>query len=726
MKRFSSIINISWPTLLLCLLLSACGQRDAGLGDPLLPSHSSTSGSDRAEEPMPPIPGRADVQDKRLSSRPARPLPGKPATIRAGVIGPAHRTTGGRDQAPSRSVIAQKERVLSFDQGPIAEVVDAVLGKEFGLEYALAPEVAGEMSLHIEGDYEADELLLLFAEALTVQGLDLVEREGLFVVRPMLAADGLELASPGTTGGAPQVVVYRLRYVDAEQAAKVIKGFLGKDRPLAAYPTTNTLIFAERPLATRRVVQLLRALDMNVLGEVGFEIVPLAAVPPQEAVNRLKEIISGVGQLKGSVVDDSTVFVPLERLPGVLVVSPHPEALQSVRQWLAALDVHTEAAGEQVMVYHMENGLAVKVAPILQELFASQGKGGGSTLATQAEPSRNVEPVVAASVAEGSDLSGLMAELSGKAQIIADEENNAMVVRANAADLARIREIIQTLDIMPRAVLIKMVIAEVELSDELRYGVEWFLRSNRSNFSGSVALDTGTSFARDFDLGDSASGLIPGGLSLFAGSIGTLDDFAALVNLLDAKNKVHILSTPTLLAMDNTKASFTVGGREPTISRVSKDAATDSSIVNDISYQDTGIILSVTPHINSSGLVRLEVDQRITNVNPQAVPGVNLNTPRFTERQLQTSLIAQSGSTMVIGGIIQQRSTNTRTGVPVLSDIPILSFFTSTTAKERERTELLIAVTPYVISHNSDPVSRELIDKLERMQRLIERDMAGE
>lgn len=717
-RKINTLLRTILIILLLGILIVGCSKQEGALpaAMPIAPPTDQA----QATPAEPPLSSSLKTEPKPHRKR----LPGKRAGIQSGVIGPI-RTTGGRGQSPSLEATTRKARVLAFNQAPIPEVAAAILGKELGLEYTVAPEVDGDISLHIEGDYGADELLLLFAEALGVYSLDLVERDGLFAVRPMQAADGLELAGPGMTrSSAPEVVVYRLRYVDAEQASKVIKGFLGKDRPIAAYPGTNAVVFAERPLAARRIVQLLRALDMNILGEVGFEIVPLAAVPPQEAVNRLKEIISGVGQLKGSVVDASTVFVPLERLPGVLVISPHPEALRTVRQWLTALDVHTDAAGDQVMVYHMENGLASKVAPILQELFTSESSNTKNSIPTSSEKNENEQPIAAA-VAKGADLSGLVAELSGQALIIADEENNAIVVRANAADLVRIREVIQTLDIMPRAVLIKMVIAEVDLSDELRYGVEWFLRTNNIDYFGSAAFDTGTGFDQSFSLGGSGAGLIPGGLSLFAGSIGTWDDFAALVNLLDAKNKVQILSTPTLLAMDNTAASFTVGGREPTISRVSKDASTDSSIVNDISYQDTGIILSVTPHINSSGLVRLEVDQRITSVNPQAVPGVDLNTPRFTERQLKTSLIAQSGATMVIGGIIQQNATKARTGVPILSDIPVLSFFASTTTKERKRTELLIAVTPHVVSQNSDPVSRELIDKLEHMQRQMELDMQG-
>ncbi len=715
MTIHNSISKLSYlPLLLIAMLIPSCSSHDASNVTTLAPQSEKPSPSElRPDNSTPlPYPSRQSVHGKAL--------PRKYPSLKAGVLGT--KQVPAKDSSLSPGSHPQASRVLAFDHAPIAEVVEAVLGRELGLEYAISQEVSGDINLHIEGDYNGDELLALLAEALAVNGWDLVEQRGLYVVRPMASSDGLDVVGPANagTGDSPQVVAYRLRYLEADQAQKAIKGFLGKDRPLAVYPGTNTIVFAERPLAARRVIQILRALDMNVFGEVGFEIVPLASVAPQEAVARLREIISGMGQLKKSPVGESTVFIPLERLPGVLVVSPYPEALHTVRGWLTALDVHTDAAGEQVMVYHLENGLATKIAPILQELFTrTAGSGSKSRLKSSQSPSTEPSSAPANKGADGAGDSGLVAELSGKALILADEENNAIVVRANATDLARIREVIQTLDIMPRAVLIKVVIAEVDLSDELQYGVEWFFRTRNSSTYAGSSLDTGTGFTREFELGDSGDGLIPSGLSLFAGSIGGWDEFAALVNLLDAKNKVHILSTPTLLAMDNTPASFTVGGREPTISRVSKDSSTDTSIVNDISYQDTGIILTVTPHINSSGLVRLEVDQRITSVNSEAIPGVDLNTPRFTERQLQTSLIAESGDTMVIGGIIQQRAVNNRSGVPILSDLPVLSFFTSTKTIENERTELLIAVTPYVVSHNSDPVSRELIQQLENMKRKL-------
>jgi len=152
---------------------------------------------------------------------------------------------------------------------------------------------------------------------------------------------------------------------------------------------------------------------------------------------------------------------------------------------------------------------------------------------------------------------------------------------------------------------------------------------------------------------------------------------------------------------------------------VSKESTTDTTIVNDITYEDTGIILTVTPHINSGGLVRLEVEQNIRTVNDQQLAGINLNTPRFSERVIKTSLVAEHGKTVVIGGIIQSQKTNIKTGIPILGSIPILSFFFSSTQETLVKTELIVAITPHVVNRGDDKISREFIDKLNNLREKI-------
>lgn len=392
--------------------------------------------------------------------------------------------------------------------------------------------------------------------------------------------------------------------------------------------------------------------------------------------------------------------------------------LDTARQWLKALDVRGMETGDQILVYNVENGLAANIAEILEKLFgdeaADDDKKAGSQMAQHIVESEGGAPALAVTANTAGAVS---TDVQGSVLIIPDEVNNSIVVKAGANDLAKVKETIKALDVMPRAVLIEVVIAEIRLTDDLTYGVEWFLRNRPVRIGGTrydttIGSGTNTVFDPSFTVGSA----IPQGLSLFMGT----DDFASFLRLLNTDNNVNILSTPTLLAMDNAEASITVGGREPTVTQVSKDSATDANIINDIEYEETGIILDVTPHINSSGLVRLEIKQQITNVNDEQLATANLNTPRFTERIVETSLVAEDGKTVVIGGIIQTQKTKIKRGVPGIGDIPILGFFFSSTQDTTEKTELIVAITPHVVRRDNDPVSREFIQKLDRLRKSIE------
>ena len=322
---------------------------------------------------------------------------------------------------------------------------------------------------------------------------------------------------------------------------------------------------------------------------------------------------------------------------------------------------------------------------------------------------------------------------SGEVMIIADEVNNAIVIRSNAVDYGKIKKTLDTLDILPRAVLVEVVIAEVGLNKEFQYGLQYWFQTyanSRKGFGTSVgglsnvstSTQTGTSTLTPTVGGTGFPNL--GALASSGMAMSWIADaanFAVFLNLLSTKTNVTVLSTPTLLATDNKEATITVGGREPV--PTGSYSGTDTgggNIFSTIQYEETGVILNVTPHINAGGLVRLEVEQTIRRVDQQTVTVGNNNTaPRFTERNVKTTLLAQSGSTVVIGGIIDSAQNTGKNGIPFLQDLPILSPLFSTTSNNTVRTELLIAITPHVIDQRGSEAPRELLDKLKNLKRRV-------
>jgi general secretion pathway protein D len=311
--------------------------------------------------------------------------------------------------------------------------------------------------------------------------------------------------------------------------------------------------------------------------------------------------------------------------------------------------------------------------------------------------------------------------LTGEVVIIPDEVNNALVIRANAADYAKIRKTIETLDILPRAVLIDVVIAEIGLKDELRYGLEFFLKNINAQVAGVPASLAGI-FHGGLGLKDLAQNTLPTLATPGLGTFWSTDNqkLGILLELLSEYTDVNVLSTPTLLAVDNKEASLMVGGREP-VPTGSYSTGTSTGVLSTINYEDIGIILNLIPHINAGGLVRLEVQQTIRRLGTNRTVG-GTTAPSFDERNVTTSLLAQDGSTVVIGGIIQTQTGDEHGGIPYLKNMPILGpLFTSIRAKTTTKTELIIAVTPHVVEHRESEVTREFLEKLRDLKSRIDK-----
>ncbi len=315
--------------------------------------------------------------------------------------------------------------------------------------------------------------------------------------------------------------------------------------------------------------------------------------------------------------------------------------------------------------------------------------------------------------------------LTGEVVIIPDEVNNALVVRANAADYAKIKKTIETLDILPRAVLIDVVIAEIALTDELRYGLEAFFRNINAQV-GATPASLGGLFKGGLAIDSLTSGAFPPSTSLATAGLGMFwatdnQKIGVLLQLLSEYTDVNVLSTPTLLAVDNKEASIMVGGREPVPTGSYASGTIGAGVLSTLNYEDTGIILNLIPHINAGGLVRLEVEQTIRRLGGERTVG-GTTAPSFDERNVTTSLLAQDGSTVVIGGIIQTLTTDTHGGIPYLKNMPILGpLFTSTKRKATTKTELIVAVTPHVVEHRESEVTREFLERLRDLKNRIER-----
>jgi general secretion pathway protein D len=650
-------------------------------------------------------------------------LPRIPAKIRSGLL---ELSRGKRKEAaPVSRGKKIKVESLVLDKADIAEVTNLFFGKDFlNYNYVLDPTLRGTISLYLEGEYTKEELLGILTKAYNASNVAIIKSDGIYYIQPIQrsSSSGLPIADrfilrEDERGIKPSIVIYRLRFLDAKQAVNVIRFFLTPGRPITIDTASNSIIFAEETENARTLVDLLRALDMDLLNEVGMEIVPLQALSPEDAVKSVETLINKLDVFKQTAIKSNLAFLPLEQFGGVIILSQDPKVLKTAKEWLLALDVQGEEIGEQIYVYFVQNGLAVDIADILTKVFevdreAEERRPGQQIVEAvqQPPPPPGQQPPPGQPQPQQRPQQPFVStRLTGEVAIIADEVNNAIIVKANPIDYEKIKKAILALDIVPRVVQIEVTLAEVRLQGDLEYGVQWFInkQTNITNNEGSYLAALRDSAVRTLpELGD--------GITLGWASVA--GDIQALINLLSTKTDVNVLSTPTLLATDNKEATINIGGREPV--RSGTTVTSGGNVTENIQYEETGIILTVTPHINAGGLVRMEVEQTVRRVADATTEGIA--SPRFDERIVNTTLLAQDGQTIVIGGLIERSQNRTKKGIPLLGDIPFLGPLFASTSKEVERIELIIAMTPRIVRAGRDEVTQEFLYKLEGLRRRIE------
>jgi general secretion pathway protein D len=314
--------------------------------------------------------------------------------------------------------------------------------------------------------------------------------------------------------------------------------------------------------------------------------------------------------------------------------------------------------------------------------------GPGPDAALPMEP-----PLVSTSAAPGAE-EGIPLDAQARARIVADERNNALLIMATPAQYRAVLAAVRQLDVVPLQVLIEATIAEVTLNDQLRYGLQWFFNFGNSTITFSQV----------------ASGLVNPVFPAF-NYIFQSNDARVVLSALTSVTDVRIISAPHLLVLDNEQARLQVGDQVPIVTQQATSVIDpDAPLVNTVEYRDTGVILEIIPHVNSSGLVILDIIQEVSDVAETVTSGID--SPTIQQRQVASTVVVQTGETVALGGLIRDRHTEGETGIPVLSEIPVLGNLFKTTTNTDDRTELLILLTPRVVRNAND--ARALTEELRR------------
>jgi general secretion pathway protein D len=651
---------------------------------------------------------------------------------------------------PQSSATADATVVLNLASVPLQQAAKTVLGDLVGVNYVVDPRVDGVVSVQTTHPVTKSDALELFQTALAPIGAVLVENRGIYRIVPAdqsatgtistgdgqrnvaATSDNKDITGAITDGHASRasaiggngVRIVQLKYVAATEVARVLEPMVPKGSIVQADDARNILALKGSPAEIDSMLDTVSIFDVDVMRGMSFAFVPVKTAQPEKLADELKAVFSSdkEGPLKGRVR-----FIANTRLGAILVVTSQPGYLPRAQNWIKRLDAKVDGAESQLHVYRVQNRPVGELATILQSMFSDQikivrpasrnvsprsrdanvannsqnaagagapspGPGGQGGLGQANTPGggsgdlRNLarmmnndggspatDPVEAAAPSNtGPELPTL--------KIVADETKNSLLIMANDRDYQRILRVLQGLDVVPSQVLIEAVIAEVDLNDDLQYGVQWQLQKGGTPTATFTAAAAG-----------GVAAIFPGFNYAFNAA-----NVAATLSALNSLTHVNVISTPSLMVMDNKTARLQVGDQVPITTQTATSTVTASTaIVNSITMQDTGVILSVTPHINESGRVQLDIEQEVSSV--VQTTSSTINSPTIQQRKVQTTVVVNNGEVLALGGMIQDSHSKTSSQIPILGSLPLIGGAFANKDNTVNKTELLVLITPRVV-----------------------------
>jgi general secretion pathway protein D len=637
---------------------------------------------------------------------------------------------------------------LNFDEADLGEVAKVVLSDILGESYVLSPKVTGKVTLQTTDPLTKEELLPALEMVLRMNNAALVKDGRIYHIEP--TADALFTSDLSVRATGYQTRVIPVKNVAVQDIADIIKPLVHDKTILNVDDKRNILVAAGSADEIARVMDMIYTFDIDLLKGRSFGLFPLAHVDPETIIEELEGIFYQKG--KG---DDSEFFkfMPIARLNSVLAVTHQAHYLTDIEDWIYRLDKANTASGGGVNVYKVQHVDAEELADTLNDIFTDGKQQSKSAKVAPGQTATSIsnqqEPFGSGSSSSGLDSSGTGNSSSGsnssmsgnlgvfaaneaeekgplsnvatgsikvsnvgKVKIIADEPNNSVIIVASAQDYEVILPVIEQLDVMPLQVLIDATVVQVNLTDDLKYGISWYLNNGNS----TTAIGEGIK---------AFSAVATGGLSTFynAGSV------KALLHAEASLNNINIISSPSLMVLNNQKARINVGDQVPistgsTSVPIAGGGGPSNNATfaqsNTIQYKDTGVTLEVTPRVNANGLVIMKLKQVVSNVVQNTVKegvtdtATQAQSPTINKKEVSSSVAVADGETIVLGGLISDDITDTKTGVPFFYQLPIIGSLFGATTKNDIKTELVILITPHVVKSKQDSrvISNEFKRKL--------------
>lgn len=567
---------------------------------------------------------------------------------------------------------------FNFDNAELKDVLQIVLGEILNVNYILDKRVGGTINLHATGQIYKEELISMLNALLYVYDFAIMKDGDLYRILPK-----------AETRPETNIVVYGdkippydknimiqivpLQYENPKNLNATLRPFMTSVGNIVTHSDSRYIIIVETASNMEKLLTIIKTLDEPFFAGKAMKFYDFKYADGRNVAKDLTALAQSLGAKAGA--EGELSFVPFSDSNKMLVVTKMPELLSKIDLWVKNIDVPPSELEEdsKVYVYKVQHQKAETIVPVLTQIYSEK-------MAAQPKVVGKKQPEAM--------------------KVVADSKTNTIVVKALPTDYRAIKLIIEAVDATPQQVFIEALILEVVLDNTLDYGTQWL-----------------------WDMGS----LKLGGLHGVKGEVSrtggrpfmqyTKGNFEILIDIIATNKNTKVLSAPHLLVRDEQPAHIQVGEEVPIKTSSGQQQGTTVTF-EQVQYRDTGVILTVTPHIAENDFITLDVKQEVSNVNRTLTQQSN---PTFTTRQAETSLVIKSGHTISLGGIIQQNDEKSIDKIPFLGDIPFLGNLFKSTSIINKRTELIMLITPYIANNaeEADSLTNAFQKKLKEIEPLI-------
>lgn len=584
-----------------------------------------------------------------------------------------------------KSLIKISDKVLvNADNMPLNEFIIYVIGETLKVTFFMEEDVMKNktpVTLKMEQPMEPEKLLEATVGILEKRGITVEERAGsLYISTPKFQPKkpvDMRVGQDVPDSPSEIIQVFPLNYIQASTIEQLVREFFKTGVNIRLYPRENAFIIQGQASTIREVADFIKLFDVPYIQGRKVMLINLTYWQPEEFQKQIIAILDGLGLPVARMPREAGIyFIPIKYLNSLIVVCPDEKTQAVVIEWTRRLDT-AESAGaeEKAFIYTPKYSKASDLADSLRNIFSAVDTTPKATAPTQpTQPQQAGQRTPQAQATKGFATAGL--------RVAADDKRNLLLIMTTPAQYKNILTYLEKLDQPPKQVLIEAMIAELTLADDLKYGFEWLLKNKM--LEGSYTL--GASFG------------VPASPGLTYTFLSDSQKLRVLINALATKDLVNILSSPRLMVLDNDEATIQVGTDVPVITgqvTSAEAAGTTTGVVQTIQYRSTGIILRVKPTVNTEGLLTIKISQEVSEMGSNP-PGII--SPTILVRKIDTSVVASSGESIILGGLMSQTESASESKVPFIGDIPLIGEFFKSRSKEQRKTELIVILTPRIIS----------------------------